>query len=68
MDKVAPVKTIRISGRRRFIELWLTTSLERSSRTLKKLYATSLMEGATETEKKSYKGFRNIYITELSGQ
>ena len=61
MDKVAPVKTIRISGRWRFIELWLTTGLERSSRTLKKLYTTSLMEGATETEKKSYKEFRNIY-------
>ena len=61
MDKVAPVKTIRISGQRRFIEPWLTTGLERSSRTLKKLYKTSLMEGATETEKKIYKDFRNIY-------
>ena len=61
MDKVAPVKTIRISGQRRFMEPWLTTGLERSSRTLKKLYVTSLMEGVTETEKKSYKDFRNIY-------
>ena len=37
MDRVAPTKLIRISGKRRFIELWLTTGLEHSSRTLKKL-------------------------------
>ena len=61
MDKVAPIKTIRISGQWRFIEPWLTTGLECSSRTLKKLYTSSLMEGATEIEKKSYREFRNIY-------
>ena len=61
MDKVAPIKLIRISRRRRFIEPWLTTGLERSSWTLKKLYKASLMEGSTKHEKKSYKEFRNIY-------
>ena len=61
MDKVAPIKTIQISGRRRFMELWLTTGLECSSRTLKKLYTASLREGATKNEKKSYREYRNIY-------
>ena len=61
MDKVAPIKLIRISGRWRFIEPWLTTGLECSSQTLKKLYKASLMEGSTKHEKKSYKEFRNIY-------
>ena len=61
MDKVPPIKTIRISGRWKFMEPWLTTGLERSSRSLKKLYRASLMEGVTENEKKSYREFRNIY-------
>ena len=61
MDKVAPIKLIRISGRWKFTEPWLTTGLERSSRSLRKLYKASLMEGSTENEKKSYKEFRNIY-------
>ena len=58
MDKVAPIKTIRISGRWKFMEPWLTTGVECSSRSLKKLYTASLREGATENEKKSY-----IYFT-----
>ena len=33
MDRVAPIKLIRISGKWRFIDLWLTTGLERVSRT-----------------------------------
>ena len=61
MDRVAPIKLIRISGKRRFIEPWLTTGLERSSRTLKKLYKASLMEGSTEHEEKNYKAYRNTY-------
>ena len=35
MDKVAPIKLIRISGRWTFTEPWLTTGLECSSRSLK---------------------------------
>ena len=61
MDKMAPVKTIRISGRRRYTEPWLTTGLEKSSRVLKRLYRISLMEDATEIEQKRYKNFRNMY-------
>ena len=61
MDKVAPIKTIRISGRWKFMEPWLTTGLERSSRSLNKLYTASLREGVTENEKKCYREFRNIY-------
>ena len=61
MDKMAPVKTTRISGRRRYTEPWLTTGLEKSSRVLKRLYRISLMEDATEIEQKRYKNFRNMY-------
>ena len=32
MDEVAPVRTIRISARRRYIEPWMSKGLERSSR------------------------------------
>ena len=61
MDRVAPIKLIRISGKQRFIEPWLTTGPECSSRTLKKLYKASLIEGPTEHEKNNYKVYRNTY-------
>ena len=61
MDRVALIKLIRISGKQRFIEPWLTTGLECSSGTLKKLYKASLMEGSTELEKNNYKAYRNTY-------
>ena len=61
MDRVAPIEVIRISGKWRFIEPWLTTGLEHSSRTLKKLYKASLVEGSTEHEKNNYKAYRNTY-------
>ena len=38
LDETAPVKTIRISGKRCFQEPWLTTGLETASRTCRKLY------------------------------
>ena len=38
IEEIAPLKTIRISSRRRFLEPWLTTGIETSSRTCRKLY------------------------------
>ena len=61
MNRVGPTKLIRISGRRRFIEPWLTTGLEHSSRTLRKLYKASLIEGSTEHEANNYRAYRNTY-------
>ena len=61
MDRVAPTKLIRISGRQRFIEPWLTTGLEHSLRTLRELYKASLIEGSTEHEANNYRTYRNTY-------
>ena len=44
IEEIAPLKTIRISGRRRFLEPWLTTGIETSSRTCRQLYKKSLMK------------------------
>ena len=35
MDAVAPVKLVRISGRRRFVETWMTTGIKESSKNVK---------------------------------
>ena len=61
MDMIAPTKLRRISGRCRFNKPWLTTGLERSSRTLRKLYKSSLVRGSTDQDRDNYKKFRNMY-------
>ena len=38
LDKTAPVKEVRISAKRRFVEPWMTHGLEQSSRKKMKLY------------------------------
>ena len=35
MDEVAPEKVVRISGKRRFMEPWMTSGIEESSRKCK---------------------------------
>ena len=54
------IKTIRISSRHRFLEPWLTTGIETSSRTCRKLYKKSLMKGALPETIQCYKAYRNI--------
>ena len=44
MDEVAPVKLLRISGRRRFVEPWMTTGIEESSKKCKELYKITLQK------------------------
>ena len=38
MDDVAPMHTVRISGKRRFVEPWMTVSLEQSAKKKQRLY------------------------------
>ena len=61
LDEVEPVKTIRISGKRRFQEPWLTTGLETTSRTCKKLYQPTLVKNSTDDAHLHYKNYRNAY-------
>ena len=44
MDEVAPVKLVRISGRRHFVEPWMTTGIEESSKKCKELYKITLQK------------------------
>ena len=44
LDEVAPVKLVRISGRRHFVEPWMTTGIEESSKKCKELYKITLQK------------------------
>ena len=46
MDEVAPVKLVKISGRRHFVEPWMTTGIEESSKKCKELYKITLQKDA----------------------
>ena len=52
MDEVAPVRTIRISTHRRYIEPWM--SLENSSRRKAQLYKATLKTCATDADRQKY--------------
>ena len=49
LDEVAPVRTFKVSARRRFVEPWMSKSLESSSRTKMRLYKDTLKKDATNT-------------------
>ena len=61
IEETAPLRTIRISGKRYFQEPWLTTGIETSGRTCRKLYKGSLTNGATADICQCYKNYRNMY-------
>ena len=61
IEETAPLRTIRISGKRCFQEPWLTTGIETSGRTCRKLYKASLTNGATADICERYKNYRNMY-------
>ena len=44
VDEVAPVKLVRISGRRCFVEPWMTTGIEETSKKCKELYKITLQK------------------------
>ena len=61
LDEVAPVKTITISARRRFIEPWMSKSLESSGRKKVQLYKETLKINATNFDRQKYRDYRNTY-------
>ena len=61
MNKVAPIKKVKISGKRRFCEPWLTKGIEKSSHKKKKLYKETLKRGAPAGTIETYKNYRNAY-------
>ena len=61
MDEVAPVRTIRISARRRYIEPWMSKGLENSSRKKAQLYKATLKTSAKESDRQKYRDYRNTY-------
>ena len=61
LDEVAPVKTIRISAKRRYVEPWMTRGLEDSSKVKLKLYKKSIQKGSTKEDQNNYIQHRNVY-------
>ena len=61
MDEVAPVKLVRISGRRRFVEPWMTTGIEELSKKCKELYKITLQKDAHPELVEQYKAYRNAF-------
>ena len=61
LDEVASVKTITISARRRFMEPWMSKSLESSSRKKVQLYKETLKTNATNSDRQKYRDYRNTY-------
>ena len=63
MDEIAPIKRVRISAKRRFVEPWMTRGLDIASQHKLKLYKKSLMPTSTEEDLDKYRKYRNIYNT-----
>ena len=61
MDMVALRKIVRISEKRRFVEPWMTTGIEESSRKKLRLYKKSIMATATENDIQVYKTYGNVH-------
>ena len=61
MDEVAPVRTITILAQRRYIEPWMSKSLESSGRKKAQLYKETLKINATDTDRQKYRDYRNTY-------
>ena len=61
MDEVAPVKLIRISGRRHFVEPWMRTGIEESSKKCKELYKITLQKDTHPESVERYKSYMNTF-------
>ena len=59
MDIEAPLETIRISCKRRFVKPWVTKGLESATKKNRSLYKKTLKDGCTEEDKTLYKKHRN---------
>ena len=61
LDEIAPIKHVRISAKRRFVEPWMTRGLEVASRKKLKLYKKTLSNNCMEADQAKYKEHRNLY-------
>ena len=61
MDDVAPLHMVRISGKRRFVEPWMTILLEQSAKKKQRLYKKTLQKNSTKTDVNAYQEYRNTY-------
>ena len=61
MDEIASRCTVKISAKIRFVEPWMTTSLEQSANKKNLLYKKTLQENSTPADVKNYKTYRNTY-------
>ena len=61
LDQVAPVKKVKISAKKGFIEPWMTRSLALASEKKLKLYKKTLLATCTENDITIYKSYRNTY-------
>ena len=60
METVAPLVVVKITGKRRFIEPWMTTGLESTIRKNKKLYHQTLRVTSMPKDLDYYKNHRNM--------
>ena len=60
METVAPLVAVKITGKRRFVEPWMTTGLESTIMKNKKLYHQTLRVTNTPKDLDHYKNHRNL--------
>ena len=60
MEDAAPLKTFRISAKRRFVEPWMTTGLENAMQKNKSLYKETLKQDCDQSKVDDYKHHRNM--------
>ena len=61
LDEIAPIKSVRISAKRRFIKPWMTRGLEVASCKKLKLYKKTLSNNCIEADQAKYKEHRDLY-------
>ena len=61
LDKISPLKTIYILGKRHFNAPWIARGLEISSRKKLRLYKQSILANSTMQDQTRYKNYRNLY-------
>ena len=61
MDDISPVKQVKISGKCRYVEPWMTRGLEISQKKKESLYKKTLMNNSTNLDIENYINYRNTY-------
>ena len=59
MNDIAPIRTVRISSKRRYVEPWMTKGLETVSKTKLRLHKEHLKKSSTEDDLKNDKEYHN---------